>query len=347
MLIQLVFDEDFFKYILEKEGEQNYGRIISRLLFHSNGAITKFVLYIEGRCKFDVEDINRILLLSKHQVRDLALRKVDGPPLKLPTHFFSCLELKHLALERCGLDPPSSFHGFPNLSRLKLCSVQFEDGKFGELFIRSPVLEILYLDFTFSAHDVENAKLTNLKMLYLRVCNRETTRITSPDTIIELVGFLPKLQELRLIFHLWKSFTEHVARKKPSTTLPCLKIPEIAKLDLDNDIMLSFTMEIVKSSPNLQDLCYILLSSHSDVPLTHAICSPEVDYHTMGSLQLRIAWFVSFNGSENEICFIKYLLACSPLLKKIGIMSEEEVMLDTKLLKLPRASPSAKIFFKC
>ncbi|XP_076927941.1 F-box/FBD/LRR-repeat protein At1g80470-like [Bidens hawaiensis] len=279
MLSQLVLDEDFFKYILENEGEQNYGRTISRLLFHINGAITKLVLYIEERCKLDVEDINRILLLSKHRMRELTLRKVDGPPLKLPTHFFSCLELKHLKLERCCLDPPSSFHGFPNLSRLKLFCVRFEDGKFGELFIRSP------------------------------------------------------------------SFTEYGARKKPSTTLPCLKILEIAELDLDNDIMLSFTMEIIKSSRNLQHLCYILISSHSDVPSTHAICSPEVDYNTMGSLQLRRACFFSFNGSENEICFIKYLLACSPFLKEIVIMPTEEVMLDTKLLKFPRASPSAKITF--
>ncbi|MFS7949313.1 hypothetical protein Hanom_Chr06g00570071 [Helianthus anomalus] len=73
-----------------------------------------------------------MLFLSRKGVKDITLCKENGPRLWLPTHLFSCLELKHLKLNYCDFDPPASFDGFPNLLSLELHIVQFESGKFVE-----------------------------------------------------------------------------------------------------------------------------------------------------------------------------------------------------------------------
>lgn len=78
----------------------------------------------------------------------------------------------------------------------------------------------------------------------------------------------------------------------------------------------------------------------------------------MGPLQLQSVVFESFpsSSSENELSLIKFILACSPLLKKISIrlmhLSGDETErikinweLARKLLKLHRASPTAEIDF--
>ncbi|XP_076890018.1 putative FBD-associated F-box protein At1g05080 [Bidens hawaiensis] len=68
-------------------------------------------------------------------------------------------------------------------------------------------------------------------------------------------------------------------------------------------------------------------------------------------LQLRSVRFKYWNGSENEVCMLKYLLACSPFLKKIAIhhcshneiTSDEKLKFPSKVLKLHQASPVVDI----
>ncbi|KAF5762076.1 putative F-box domain, leucine-rich repeat domain superfamily, F-box-like domain superfamily [Helianthus annuus] len=352
MLSQLIFDDNFFEYLLETEGENNYGSIISSLIPHLKGVITKFVLYIEQRTYriLDDEDINHwILLLSKNGIKDLTFCKENGPRLKLPKHLFSCLELQHLKLVSCCFDPPASFNGFPNLLSLELRSVQFDSGKFGEFFTQCPVLETLNFGFTFPAGNVkqtEISKLANLKILSLLLFSLENTMITSSSSIFELVGSFPKLEELHLDFIKFK-FTEGDAEKRFHTTFPCFKTLKLSRIDLCNGIMLSCAFEMIRSFPNLETL--EITASYWDDSPTPGNCSLEVDFNTVGLLQLRDVVFTYLKGSENEVFLIKYLLACSPFLKKIVIhphsclASDEKLMFAMKLLKLHRASPVAEI----
>ncbi|KAI7754362.1 hypothetical protein M8C21_006050 [Ambrosia artemisiifolia] len=322
MLNKLVFDDNFFEYLLEIEGENNYGRIISSLLLHLKGVITKFVLYIEERTHrvLDVEDINNwILFLSRNGIKDLTLCKENGPRLKLPTHLFSCLELKHLKLVSCCFDPPTSFHGFPNLLSLELRSVQFESENFGKFFTQCPALEILNFGFTFPVGNVklaEIAKLANLKVLSLLLFSLDNTMITSSSSIFELVDSFPKLEELHLDFIKFK-FIEDDAEKTFPTNFTCFKTLKLSRIDLCNGIMLSCAFDLIRSFSNLQTL-EITASYWDDSPAL-GNCSPEVDYHTMGSLQLRNAVFKDFKASD------------------------EKLMFAMKLLKLHRASPVAEI----
>ncbi|KAJ0837882.1 putative F-box domain, leucine-rich repeat domain superfamily, F-box-like domain superfamily [Helianthus annuus] len=326
MLSQLVFDDNFYEYLLKVEGRVTYKRIINRLLLHLKGVIRKFVLHTDdGRRYLDDEDIDQwIFFLSRQGIKDLTICNDDGPLLNLPAHLFSCLELRHLKLDSCYFDLPASFHGFPNLLSLELHNVQIESGEVIEFFSQCPAL-------------------TNLKMLTYSLCYLDG-KLVSSSVIFELLGVLPKLQELYLEF-LWCEFLEDGAKKRSPTTFPCLKTLKLLAINLENGIILSCAFEMIKSFPNLQTL-EITSSCQKDI-LVSTVCSLDVDYNTMGMFQLRCVVFTYSKASESEVCLIKYLLACSPFLKKIVIRPHsclgEQLMFARKLLKIHRASPNVDI----
>ncbi|KAI7754359.1 hypothetical protein M8C21_006047 [Ambrosia artemisiifolia] len=337
MLSQLVFDEDFVLYLMLKTNyEIKFGRIINRLLLHVKGAITKFVLYIDERCysALDDEDIaSWILFLSTKGVKDLTITTTNGVPLKLPTHLFSCLELKHLKLLYCRFDPPAGFHGFPNLLSLESGLLHFESRKFGEFITQCPLLETLnmryrrfFLDILNTRHLrnshemgidiisvgklklVEIANLANLKILSVTLC--DTLMITSSSSIFQLLGFLPKLQSLNLDFVRCKDkFTEGNPKKRFHATFPCLKTLTLSTIDLCDDIMSSFAFEMISGIPNLKTLEITAtrdwVGDLDDEP-TPATFSPNVDNNTMGLLQLESVMCTQFKASENEA----YLINC-------------------------------------
>ncbi|KAI7754364.1 hypothetical protein M8C21_006052 [Ambrosia artemisiifolia] len=315
LLSQLVFDDHFFAHLSETEDKDNHVRVISRILLQLKGAITKFVLSIDdhGYSVINDEDISHwILFLSQKGIKDLTIGKKNVLLfLKLPTHLFSCLGLKHLKLFNCPIHRPTTFHGFPNLLSLDLSLVEFKRWKFEEFVMRCPLLENLKVNVCGSVKLDDIAKLGNLKTLSLVLVNAEkmTNTSSSSSSIFKLLGYLPKLEELELDFVWCNSF------------------------------------------PNLQML--EILASDWDDWSTPAIIPPEVDYNTM--LQLRSVVFTYCRVTENEVRLLKYLLACSPLLKKIVIRPysslenidispykslgpAEKFMFAQKLLKLHRAS---------
>ncbi|KAJ0683247.1 putative F-box domain, FBD domain, leucine-rich repeat domain superfamily [Helianthus annuus] len=348
MLSQLIFDTNFFAHLIERTGENTFGLIISRLLLHLNSTITKSVLVLP---LLDVVDIHHLILfLSEKGIKDLTLTNWCKPQVKMPTHLFSCLELKHLNISGCCFNPPPSFRGFPNLLSLELCNVQF-GGDLGEFLAQCPLLESLdlgYLSYTGNnVKLVEIAKLENLKILSLSLCHLETTTTTSSCDIFELLRYLPKLQELGLDFHDYK-LTEGGARKTFPTAFPSLKAIKLTRIRFSNGVMLSFALETIRHFSNLQTLEITGIMHLVDDPVPVLIPIPEVEYNTM---ELRSVVFNEFKGSENEVYLLKYFLACSPSLKKIVIHPDwslalgEQFMLAKKLLKLHRASPIAEIHF--
>nr|GEW40360.1 hypothetical protein [Tanacetum cinerariifolium] len=85
-----------------------------------------------------------------------------------------------------------------------------------------------------------------------------------------------------------------------------------------------------------------------------AVCSSPVDFSRMGQLQLLKVKLAEIRGLKREVRLVKYLLDCSPLLKKMDIYADSsgvrelggdngERKFATKLLKLRRASPLAKV----
>nr|XP_043623598.1 uncharacterized protein LOC122595319 [Erigeron canadensis] len=182
------------------------------------------------------------------------------------------------------------------------------------------------------------------------VLYRNTRPLTS-SRVIQLVASFPKLEELRLNFGI--TFLTEAGGNKMDyvliATFPCPKTLKLRFIDLASDIMASYVLKMIRSSPNLQTL-NIWVEFFDDVP-HHALSSSDLDCSTMGMLQLQSAVFVGSDCSENKVYLTKFLLACSPLLKEIviGIHPSKKVneshKFSTKLLKLHRASPVAEIDF--
>nr|GEX90426.1 hypothetical protein [Tanacetum cinerariifolium] len=328
MLTHLVFDEIFYDDLPDKY-KRKMVKIISRLLLHFKGPITRFVLYIpceNDDDSLDVEDVDHwVLFLSRNGIKDLTLICSYDGPLELPTQLYSCRELKHLKLYNFCFHPSPSFHVFPNLLTLHLISATFENYTFGEFIVQCPFLEILSnLDDEYCSTgevelvEISKAKLGNLKVLSwsLGSSDMPTTMIKS-SSIFQL-AIHPKLQELDLRFWSCKFVTEPGLNKKVPTAFLCLKTLKLYPVDFTCDFG-SFVLEMICNSPNLQSLK--IMAIHKDnVPTAHRFI--DLDYSTMEQLQLRSVVFKCFKGSENEMSFIKYLLACSPLLKRVVIVLE-------------------------
>ncbi|KAJ0837875.1 putative F-box domain, leucine-rich repeat domain superfamily, F-box-like domain superfamily [Helianthus annuus] len=316
MLSQLVIDARFFMYLSQTRYRNDHVRVISRILLHLRG------------------------------LTDLTLGNWYETPLKLHTHLFSCLELKHLKLSNCYFNPPPTFHGFPNLLSLKLSVVFEENIELASFFTGCPLLESLTIKDRGKVGKVklvDIAKLENLKILSLRLYDLDMKMIKSSSTIFELLGSLPKLQELDLDFKDCQ-LTETDANKRFSTSFLCLKTLTLSDICLDDGMELSCAFDMIRSFPNLQNLVIRACDQYAGPP-------PPTDYDTTGLLQLRSVMFGYLKGSENELCLIKYLLACSPFLKRFVVCRwafvslVEKLKFARKLLMLHRASPVAEIEF--
>ncbi|GJT28915.1 F-box/FBD/LRR-repeat protein-like protein [Tanacetum coccineum] len=308
MLSQVVFDYDFFEYLLGPDHIINYdARHLSRLL-HFNGAITKFVLYIPSFDLLDFEDIHHwVMLLSRKGIKDFTLISENDMLFKLPTHFFSCLELKHLTLYNCHIRPPPSFHGFPNLLNLVLCYVTFEGSGCMDLIRGCPLLEILRIP---NFHPIGTlkldgiARLKNLKILSFSLRELDNNVIKC-SCIFRLVGFLPKLQELGLTLLMGETL-EIMAIYENDVPPPAICFSEIHCNSMGRLQLRSVEFTHVRGSKN--EICLIewLLAS-----------SPLLE-----KMVIHFDPIVVFGGDDGKYKFAR------------------------KLLKLQRASPIAQLKLK-
>ncbi|KAM0047823.1 putative F-box domain, leucine-rich repeat domain superfamily, F-box-like domain superfamily [Helianthus debilis subsp. tardiflorus] len=268
---QLEITASLFWYLAQKTYKNHHVRVINRILLHLRGAITKFFLSIDD--VIDDEDINHwILFLSSKGIKDLTIRNWHEPPLKLHTHLFSCLELKHLTLSNCYFNPPPTFHGFPNLLSLKLSVLFEENSNLGALFSGSPLLESLAVNDRCGLGKVklvEIAKLENLKILSLILHDPDFEMIKSSGTIL---GCLAKLQELHLDFKDCR-LTEGDANKRFSTSISGLKYLRLTRICLDDGMKLSGALDLIRSFPNLQTLIIVACDEYSGPP------QPVEDYN--------------------------------------------------------------------
>nr|XP_043625877.1 F-box/FBD/LRR-repeat protein At1g13570-like [Erigeron canadensis] len=202
LLTQLIFD-------YEKDYDEGD---INRLLLQLKGPITNFDLCIPDDTVLDVKSINHwVMFLSGKGIQEFTLTNNHETSLRLPTHLFSCMELKHLTLSNCCFRITPSFCGFPNLLTLHFFQITFESGNCGQLITQCPLLENLEISYR---HDLsrklklaEIAKLKNLIVLSLPLCNLDYKVITL-SKIHQLVSCFPRLQELCLDFQNCKFPTE-------------------------------------------------------------------------------------------------------------------------------------------
>ncbi|GJZ07387.1 F-box/FBD/LRR-repeat protein-like protein [Tanacetum coccineum] len=345
LLTQLVFDEKFFNLSLESDGKVYYNRgNLSRFLLNLKGPISKFVLYIHDKV-LNVEDIGLwVLFLSTKGIKDLTLLYNSVGSLKLPTQLYSCMKLEHLKLHKCVFRHSPSFRGFPNLLSLDLSFVTFQSCTIGEFITQCPLVESLRIT-TNTLKLIEIARIENLKTLYMPLGALNKVTVINSSDIFQLTC-LKKLQKLALSLHLCKWAEAGAIKKVPTGTFLCLKTLALSRVNFNDGGMVSFVFEMIRGSPNL---CTLKIKSQDQGYVSPWALS---DSSTVGQLWLQSVALYSFRGTENEVRLIMFILACSPLLKKIDIQyspsetdSKISWELATKLLKLHRASPIAEINF--
>lgn len=349
MLTQLVFGKEFFEYILRTKGDVD-GRIITRVLAHLEGVITKFALVIPNYMEFDVDDIYLwAKLISGKGMNEFALINMKTP-IELPAHLFSCVDLKHLRLHNCYFRHNASFCGFRNL-----LSLDFSMVSYGELITLCPLLEVLKINHSTTmakVKPVEIAKLENIKELSLSLCALYDVAITSSD-IFKLVGFLPKLHKLTLDFQNCKFMVEAAAGNRASSVLHSLKSLMVFNIDYDNRAMVLFFFDLIHGSPNLHTLKIMAVDKNRILP--SPVTYDEVNGSIMGNLQqLRKVELVCTKDSEVELSLITSLLSHCSMLDIMFIANHGSTRYGAingylkfcmKLLMLPRASPTARICF--
>ncbi|GJU64317.1 hypothetical protein Tco_1246152 [Tanacetum coccineum] len=137
---------------------------------------------------------------------------------------------------------------------------------------------------------------------------------------------------------------------------PSLKTHTLNAINVSNGNMVLWAFLIIFGCPILQTL--EITDIHMSSAPASIISSPDPLYNRMGRLQIQNVLFSSCRGSEVEICLIKYLLACSPLLKQFilrcdtSLMSDDKLMFAMKLLKLHRVygaevALDAKMIVEC
>ncbi|XP_071720785.1 F-box protein At1g80960-like [Rutidosis leptorrhynchoides] len=329
LLTHIEFDADFYVYLLRRKIKNWFDvrNIISRLLLHLKGPITKFILNIPVDMVPDVEDINNwVMFLSRKGMKVFDLENMRVTPLELSTHIFSCVDLEYLLLKNCSLHSPPTFCGLPNLLYLYVYKVECEH--LGETITKSPLLEVLSFQTCIGRIKlVDIVKLKNLKQLLLPLHLLDHTMITS-SLIVDLGSYFPNLEELILDFRQVRVnffFKTQLTRK------------------LDPfDPALRLWVSIARYTSN------VVLNDAVPPP---AIFSSKLNSIILGQTQLQDVVIQSFQGLENELLLIKILLEGSPLLKKIAIHpllkvfgeNNERFKVATKLLTFERASPKAKV----
>ncbi|GJT20283.1 F-box/FBD/LRR-repeat protein-like protein [Tanacetum coccineum] len=182
-----------------------------------------------------------------------------------------------------------------------------------------PVLEILKISYDSSIGELklaDIAKLANLSTLSLPLSKLED--VTSTSSITSQIGsYFPNLQELYLDLRNYNFIGEAGARKFVRRNIfPSLKTLTLNAINVSNGNMVLWAFLIIFGCPILQTL----------------------------NITIQNVLFSSCRGSEVEICLIKYLLACSPLLKQFIVRCDTSLMSDDKLIDLAN---EAKMIVEC
>ncbi|KAM3203575.1 hypothetical protein P3L10_031201 [Capsicum annuum] len=351
--------------------------IIYHIMAFHVGPITKFTLSIadmENYLKIDY----LISFLSRNGIRHLVLQFPKDKPYRLPSSFFTCLQMRHLSLHYCSIQPPSTFEGFDELTSLELYEVKISSEVLGSLISRSLLLEKLVLqissilnhiqinapklkffDFTGNVELMSLKKVPVLGKLSLVDTVKPSWKAGRPDLSKYFESF-PTLEHLHLNYQsvqFLAAGSSDIATKL-SSPLNCLKYLRLSVICLDELVELSIALCLIRSSPYLQDIQmefdYLALDDFSILPLSGDVVNEIPASFTGVTLNhLRSVKLVGISGTKTEIEIIKLLLAVSPMLVRMLIqpkMANESAETKLKVLaeitKFPRASTKAEVDYR-
>ncbi|KAJ0471164.1 putative leucine-rich repeat domain superfamily, F-box-like domain superfamily [Helianthus annuus] len=292
--------------------------VIHQVLLLHQGPIREFTLSMDAHhtC-FEIDQI--ILHLSRnHAVKKLRFEFYDYNTYGLPLSFFSLHHLTDLYLANCNINQKPIFNGFGSLTNLSLIFVKIS---------RKALLHLL-------------SNCPSLKRLDMLI--RDFLGDEKPN-IMELFKCLPMIERLTTGGDIIPSLVQASVSQELPASLIHLKYCYIEDLSFKDGYGLPFIAALIKCSPNLEkielamnddeiksvllDEYSVTLEKYSNVWLEH-----------LNELQIRY-----FTHVKPVLELTKFILARSPNLKKVSLLTNEVVDKNERLemLKTLRRSTRA------
>ncbi|XP_059306966.1 F-box/FBD/LRR-repeat protein At1g13570-like isoform X1 [Lycium ferocissimum] len=341
--------------------------VINTILLQHHGAIKTFHLNISSIPSSQHSVIDQwMFLLSRNGVMDLTLQNLDNKaPYRLSYPMYG-VELERLSLSNCIFKPPCSFRGFHKLKKLSLLKVALEDVATSFLWMPNLVYLLVRGCSGFPNSKIYAPKLLQIFFLIWRTkpielghfmdCQKLKTVIlassrNNKDKVINLTYLLncwPDVLHFNLDSYYLKSFATELERLP--TCLNSLRALTLFEFDFDDDDQIFSLLGMLKSSPNLEDLLFLLSSKKNggvEVNVNH-FEGPAC--RTLGLNKLQQLKIDNFHGSRTEMLFVRSILSSAPLLLKTIINEDADSVHESQRLKIskelmgfPRASPKLEI----
>ncbi|OIT27410.1 f-boxfbd/lrr-repeat protein, partial [Nicotiana attenuata] len=362
----LVLDKLFCNKLAARS-QYVFKETIDKILLQHLGDVVKFDLDVSGVQLSLCPDIDRwMLYVTRNGVKKLTLNMSNNSTYKLPSYIYNCPTLTHLKLFNCVFKPPTSFLGFPKLVTLHLEQITFvPTAEF--CVINAPLLVLLalmycngtkYLNIGSSRlntlvvcenhYNVELSCFMNCKSLtalHLVIHNS----ISAERSKFEKLLSLPTLKVLNLTAPFLELLSAGAVPQGLPFTLNCLSNLMLG-VNFSQMSQISYSLELIKSSPNLSKL-EILVSASSDTveAVSEYLDTPDCLDQPLNKLKYVVIHL--FTGSNTELFFVKLLFARCPSLTSMSIKqvkpsgSKEERNIVIELARFRRASPKAELLY--
>lgn len=362
---------NFFCKKLTAKSESVFRETIDLILLQHTGDIVRFDLDVSRVNLSSYTDIDRwMLYVTRNGVKRLTLNMSDNiSAYKLPSYIFNCRTLTQLRLFNCIFKPPNSFFGFNNLITLYLEGVAFEpatefcvinvpvllnmtlrycDGtQYLNIVVSSGLKYLLVLE---SHYNLDLNRFMNCKSLtYLYLVVNNPIHSDKMSTYEKLIFSLSALETLTLGSFVLELLSTGVVTKGLPSTLNCLWHLQLG-IDLGKICQTSYALEIIQSLPNLSKLqIWVYAACDKDEMVMKYLDKPACLDRPLDKLEDVVMH--SFRGSKSELFFIKLLFARAPSLVRMNIKQwktsgpREERNISKELMRFPRASPKAELFY--
>ncbi|KAI7736961.1 hypothetical protein M8C21_003638 [Ambrosia artemisiifolia] len=314
---------------------------ISQVLSLRQGPVQEFTLIMNVQdTKYEIDQI-MLDLSTNHTVLKLTL-ELTG--FSLPMSLFSLHQLTDLSLNSCKIDRIPVFNGFGSLTSLSLEFVCISTECLMQLLCACPSVKSLKLLTT------DDNTFRGLFLVSASMVDTLVQSLFRTFPVMEFFKCLPVIEHLTTSRDISEYRVQVSVPEEIPISLIHLKYFCFKEMRVDESNGWTFLFVLIKCSPNLEKIKLDV----SDMLTDGGYCNEKFitfeEYSDVWLERLNELEVNDFSNSAPEMEFLKFILARSPNLKKVILLTcmddkNEELEMLTILLSAPRASP-VKIIVK-
>ncbi|KAJ0669514.1 putative F-box domain, FBD domain, leucine-rich repeat domain superfamily [Helianthus annuus] len=328
---KLCFDNYQFhpRFALSNKSTFLHDVVYPVLLLHQ-GPILEFSLRLNGiDSRWEIDQI--IVHLSRnYALKEFQLWIWSRDEYKLLPAFFNLQHLTVLKLQNCAFQPPVTFKGFERLVILQFYEVSITAEVFQRFISNCPLLK----EFTLIGDERH--------FLGTWSCN-----------FIELFEHLPLVERLCMSSYPIQCFAKGAIPQKLPNSLVHLKRLDLCGFEFcfGRQVDLLSALLLVTSSPNIETI-NIEMGHYPTEAVSQTVMNliDHQDYSYVTLDHLRVIEIYNFTNMKTGMDFVKLILAKSPMLKKVAIHFNEQVVdihgrvkILEEMIQYARASAKAAI----